>query len=123
MDVLLSIKPKYTELDVERMFIYESYPSKNIVGWFSIKRILSGSPEDIWKKCKDLSGIEKEQYFIYTRGKRVIYAFEINEIFQFDIPIDPFNSIPNFRPPQNFTYFSHHIVSKILGHNREDINV
>lgn len=121
MKVLLSIKPEYTEKIfsgekryefrkrkpkqiIERVFVYECNPSKNIIGWFNVKRILSGSPGDIWKKCKKLSGINKEKYFAYCNGKKVIYAFEIDETFQFDTPINPFEINSDFKAPQNFSY-------------------
>lgn len=139
MIVLLSIKPEYTEKIfsgekryefrkqkpkrvIERIFIYECHPSKNIVGWFSIKRVLSGSPKEIWDKCKNQSGMEKERYFSYCNGKRVIHAFEIDDSLQFDNPIDPFKSISNFKPPQNFTYLGEPMILKML-ENMGAINV
>jgi predicted transcriptional regulator len=121
MKVLLSIKPEYTEKIfsgvkkyefrrqkprsiIERVFIYECSPSKNIVGWFTIKRILSGSPEKIWDICRSLSGIKKRKFFTYCNGKKVIYALEIDRVFQFKTPINPFEICSDFRPPQNFSY-------------------
>jgi predicted transcriptional regulator len=131
MKILLSIKPEYTKrifsgekkyefrkqkpkLVIERAYVYESYPSRNIVGWFSVKRILSGSPKKIWSKCKNLGGIERKEYFDYCNGKKVIYAFEIDDIFQFDNPIDPFTTISNFNPPQNFAYLNEPIIFEKL---------
>lgn len=121
MKILLSIKPEYTEKifsgakkyefrkqkpksTIERVFVYECHPSKNVVGWFTVKNVLSGSPKKIWEKCKDLSGIEKKEFFTYCNGKRLVHAFEIDEIFKFDIPVNPFEICSNFKPPQNFTY-------------------
>lgn len=129
MNILLSIKREYTEkifsgekryefrkqkpnLSFERIFIYECRPSKNIVGFFSVNRILSGSPREIWKKCKHSSGIEKENYFTYCNGKNRIYAFEIDEVFQFNCPINPLEIIPDFKPPQNFTYLDSSIITE-----------
>jgi predicted transcriptional regulator len=123
MKVLLSIKPEYTEKIfsgvkkyefrrqkprsiIERVFIYESSPSKNIVGWFTIKRILSGSPEKIWGICSSLGGIGKKKFFAYCNGKRVVYALEIDRVFQFKTPMNPFEICSDFRPPQNFSYIN-----------------
>lgn len=138
MKLLLSIKPKYSEKIfsgekkyefrkqkpkrvIDRVFIYECSPSKNIVGWFSVKRIHSGSPEEIWDKCKNLSGIEKKKYLTYCNGRKVIYAFEINETFKFDNPIDPFKIISDFKPPQSFTYLDGSIIFKTLENMLEHI--
>ena len=122
MDILLSIKPEYTKKIfsgekkyefrrqrpnsiIEMALIYESRaPSKNIVGWFTVKRILSGSPKEIWEKCKNSGGIERKKYFAYCNGRKVIYALEIDSILQFKTPINPFDICSDFRPPQNFSY-------------------
>lgn len=122
MAVLLSIKPEYTEKifsgekkfefrkqkpksPVTKVFIYESSPSKRIVGWFSIVRVHSGSPEIIWEKCNHSSGIEEERFFRYCKGKTVVFALEIGKTCQFSDPIDPYKDNSNFKPPQNFVYF------------------
>lgn len=121
MNILLSIKPEYTQKIfsgekkyefrkqrpisiIERVLIYESAPSKNIVGWFTVKRILSGSPKYIWEKCKNSGGIERKKYFAYCNGREVIYALEIDIILRFLTPINPFEICSDFRPPQNFSY-------------------
>ncbi len=121
MDILLSIKPEYTKKIfsgekkyefrrqrpnsiIEMALIYECAPSKNIVGWFTVKRILSGSPKEIWEKCKNSGGIERKKYFAYCNGRKVIYALEIDSILQFKTPINPFDICSDFRPPQNFSY-------------------
>lgn len=124
LNVLLSIKPEYAEKifsgqkryefrkrkpkeTVAKVFVYECHPSKRIVGWFSVRRIHSGSPYEIWEKCKDFGGIEEERYLAYCRGKKVIHAFEIDEIFRFDPPVNPFHSFRDFNPPQDFRYMDY----------------
>jgi len=131
MNVLLSIKPEYTEKifsgekkyefrkqklkqTIGRIFVYECRPSKTIVGWFSVKRIISGSPKEIWKRCKNSSGIKKESYFTYCNGKKIIYALEIDKTLQFDAPINPFEIDSDFNPPQNFAYLNHSFLSNLI---------
>jgi predicted transcriptional regulator len=121
MTVLLSIKPEYVkkifsgakkfEFRTQKpnnppslVHIYESFPTKLIVGWFKVKKILSGSPEDIWNKCHEYGGIEKEKFFEYCKGSEIVYAFEIEKCFKFPNPIDPYVIDPKFKPPQNFSY-------------------
>lgn len=122
MNVLLSIKPEYAEKIfsgekryefrkrkpkqvVNRVFVYECRPSKRIVGWFSVSKIHSGPPGEIWKRCKDSGGIEEETYLSYCRGKKVVHALEIDEIFRFDPPMNPVEALSDFKPPQDFMYF------------------
>lgn len=123
MKILLSIKPEYSDKifsgekkfefrrqkpkrRFEIVFVYESQPTKKIVGWFSVKKIISGSPHDVWKRCREVGGIEKDDYFEYCGDKKVIYAFEIDKTLHFESPIDPSDLDPRFYPPQNFTYLN-----------------
>ena len=121
MNILLPIKPKYAKkiiskekkyefrkqkpkLEIKKVFIYEGTPSKKIIGYFTIKNILSGSPEDIWNICKNSAGIDKKEYFAYCADKEFIYAIYIDRVFKFEKAIDPFETFPDFKPPQNFLY-------------------
>lgn len=131
MKVLLSIKPEYSKkifsgekkyefrkqkpkFVIDTVFVYESNPTRIIVGGFSVKRIHSGSPERIWQKCKESSGIEKSSYLDYCNGTKVIHAFEIDEAFKFENPIDPFEVIPDFKPPQSFSYLNGSSIFEML---------
>lgn len=139
MNILLSIKSEYIKRifsgkkkyefrkrkpkkAIKKVFVYECAPLKNIVGWFSIRRIISGSPEEVWEKCKDSSGIVKEEYLAYCKDKEVIYAFEIYETFRFHRPMDPHKIALDFNPPQNFTYLASIRMLRTLeneeGHHR-----
>lgn len=119
--ILLSIKPEYVKkifsgekrfefrrqkpnFAFSQVFIYESDPTKQIVGWFTVKKILRGTPEEIWNKCKKYGGIEEEKFFEYCAGITLVYAFEIEKKFQFPNPIDPITIDRHFKPPQNFSY-------------------
>jgi len=131
MKVLLSIKPEYAEkifsgekkyefrkqkpkFVIDIVFVYESSPTRSIVGGFSVKIIHSGPPERIWQKCKESSGIEKSDYLNYCNGTKVIHAFEIGETFKFENPINPFKVISDFKPPQSFSYFNGSPIFEIL---------
>lgn len=135
MELLLSIKPTYSQKilsgekkfefrkrkpkqRVDQVLIYESSPSKAIVGSFTIKRIHSGTPEKIWAQCKNSGGIIEKKYFEYCNGSRIIYAYEIDEFVKFDNPINPFQDLIDFKPPQSFLYLkaqNKELMEKRLG--------
>lgn len=131
MNILLSIKPEYSrkifsgekkyefrkrkpKLMIAAVFVYESSPTRRIVGKFRVKRIHSGSPENIWLKCKDTSGIEENTYLNYCNGTRIIHALEIDMPFKFENPIDPFEAISNFKPPQDYSYVDGSNMTKVI---------
>jgi type I restriction enzyme S subunit len=123
MNVLLSIKPKFVEeikkgnkkyefrktifkKDVDKVFIYCSSPVQKIIGYFSIADIIEGSPDEIWECCKEDSGIDETDFFIYFKNKDTGYAIEIKELELFDPPKDPKTMNPEFRPPQSYYYIN-----------------
>lgn len=135
MEILLSLKPEYSDkiFSGEKKFefrkrkpkhafevvlVYESHPTKKIVGKFSVKKIISGSPRDVWKMCRKLGGIGKNDFFEYCGNEKTIYAFEIDKALRFDSPVDPSNLNPKFNPPQSFTYLNKSLLRAInLGLN------
>jgi len=122
MNVLLSIKPKYVNEivngnkryefrksvfrqrdNVDRVYIYASSPVKRIVGEFTIKTIMEKHPKELWRICKEFSGISEVEFFDYFKNTDKGYAIEIGMLELFD-PIDPKDHIPDFSPPQSFCY-------------------
>jgi predicted transcriptional regulator len=61
-----------------------------------------------------LSGIEKNSYLTYCNGTKIIHAFEINETFRFENPVDPFEIISDFKPPQSFKYLDDSTIFNAL---------
>jgi type I restriction enzyme, S subunit len=122
MDVLLSIKPKYVKSIIEgdkryefrktifknreinRIFIYSSSPVKKIVGTFEIGGILEDHPVNLWDTVKEFAGIDNRNFFAYFEGKSRAFAIEIQNLQEFIDPIDPYETMPGFVPPQSFCY-------------------
>ena len=122
MNVILSIKPffcasifkglklyeyrkkVFKHSDVDKVYVYASKPISKIVGYFTIKRIISDTPSMIWDVTHEHGGITKKQFFDYFKGHSVAHAIEIDEVVKLDIPIDPKEVIKNFTAPQNYCY-------------------
>jgi len=121
MNVILSIKPKYVDKivhgskkyefrktvfrqDVEEILIYESAPTKKIIGVFTVGEIIIDTPPNLWKKFNGESGIDKRDFFNYYNGSKSGCAIRIINLKVFNNPIDPKSVFPGFTPPQSFTY-------------------
>ncbi|MBN1036092.1 hypothetical protein HYI08_06230 [Clostridium botulinum] len=122
MDIILSIYPKniekielgikkyefrrsiYKNPNVENAYIYASVPIKKIVSVFKIGQVVSGTPDEVWKRCGAFSGTTKESLMEYFKGKDKVYALEIIDYKKFDVPIEPKDYIKDFYPPQFFRY-------------------
>ena len=116
MNVILSIKPEYVaeikagkkrfefrkavfKQPVEKVYIYASAPVSRVVGEFQPVDVLSGKPDDIWEKTKEFSGIAKEFFDEYYKGKRTAYAIVIQNLKMYDKA----KELP-FHAPQSFRY-------------------
>lgn len=118
--LILSIKPKYVKQILNKskqvefrkatlrspektVFIYSSSPQQEVVGFFRYKNITEDSPENIWKRYKDIGGIDKISFFKYYQGKTTAFAIEIDEVKPFARAIKP-AELDSFTPPQSFQY-------------------
>lgn len=121
MDVLISIKPVYVEKicsgvkhfeyrkrvftqDVERIYVYSSKPVQKIIGYFDYAGIISDTPEVIWHKTCNYSGIDFESYKIYFNGRDLAYALIIKNFNEFIVGVDPVGVFEKFTPPQSYMY-------------------
>jgi len=122
MKVLLSIKPEYVEkifsgekkfeyrksifLDksVKNIVVYSTMPVGRIVGEFTVEKILLDSPESIWDKTKDDSGVQEQFFYKYFNGRRNAYAIKIANPRLYKKPINPKEKDRSFMPPQSFRY-------------------
>ena len=121
MYVLLSIKPQYVELifkgikkyefrksifkqKVKRAYIYATSPVKRIVGTFTILKVITGHPSELWRKYWQYAGIDEEEFFRYFGSCKKGFCIEIGEPQMFKQPLDPHEIIPDFVPPQSYRY-------------------
>ena len=121
MDALLSIKPEYVNRillnqkkfeyrkrvfaqAVERIYIYETHPTKKIVGFFYNKGTIQGTPDEVWGRTEDFSGIEYDKYMAYFSDRTAAYALIIGEFIKFTNPVNPHEIFEQFTPPQSFMY-------------------
>ncbi len=91
MKVLLSIRPKYVEeiikgnkryefrksgfkREVREVWIYATSPTKKIIGTFVIGKIIKETPENLWRKFSEFSGVSEKEFFDYFGGKKVGFA-------------------------------------------------
>lgn len=123
MRALLSIKPEYAfkiftgvktfefrkiifkNPNIKTVVVYVSSPVQQVIGEFEIDNILSLSPELLWEKTKEGSGISKEFFFEYFADKEIGHAIKIKKVKKYRKPLsirDDFNAYP----PQSFIYLA-----------------
>jgi predicted transcriptional regulator len=122
MRVLLSIKPEHVEnirrgtktfefrrrifnrRDVRTILIYCTRPVGRLIGEFDIASILENEPEALWMSTADGSGISKDFFDAYFKGRSRGYALQIGQLRIYDEPICPSEWFDNFTAPQSYMY-------------------
>jgi predicted transcriptional regulator len=122
MRILLSIKPQYAEQifdgskryefrkvvhtnpDVKTVVVYATKPVSRIIGEFSVSEIHSGSPERLWRKTRQYSGITKLFFNKYFDGHDKGFAIEVGSAVRYQSPLNLRDLLPNGYPPQSFVY-------------------
>lgn len=100
--ILLSIHPCYVEkifsgekmfeyrknipTDISHIIIYATVPVKNIVALVEVDSVLKGSPQEIWEKTKNNSGITKDFFMSYFNQKRDAYAIHFKDVHKLSEP-------------------------------------
>ena len=127
MKALLSIKPEFVKKiisgekkyeyrkrifkqKIESVVIYCTMPVGKVVGEFTIDKILNDSPEKLWAKTKEESGISYNFFMDYFNNKEKGYALKIDDLNLYDNPISK-DSIADFHAPQSFKYVEDEFIS------------
>lgn len=120
MKVLISIKPDFVERIfsgekkyefrkrnfsrcVNNVVVYSCAPVGRVVGEFSIGGVLEGTPNEIWRKCRQFAGITKKEFNVYFSGRSVAYAIEIHSIVRYPKKL-LLSETYHCSPPQSFIY-------------------
>ena len=118
--IILPIKPKYVKLILEekkkyefrkrpcksfvkKIYIYETAPTKLVVGEAIVEEILQGTPSEIWNKCNEYGGIEQKDYDKYFANCEKAIAYKISEVKKYGEPKKLIDYGVNYFP-QSFVY-------------------
>lgn len=122
MNVILSIKPRYINAilngakkfefrraifrnrKISRVYVYSTRPVSKIVASFEISKIVEDHPKNLWYELSEYSGLREDEFFRYFDGCDKGFAIAIDNVEEFDPPLDPAELIPGFAPPQSFRY-------------------
>lgn len=120
--MLLSINPKYVKRilsgekkyeyrkflcreDVSKIIIYETSPVKRIVAEAEIEKIIIDEVSKVWDRTKEYSGIDKDFYEIYYKGKEKAFAYQLKNVISYENPKSLADIGVKFAP-QSYCYLS-----------------
>lgn len=118
--ILLSINPEHVENifngskeyefrkirckePVDKIIIYSTAPVMQVVGEAKVESVLEDTPEAIWEKTNKRSGIDKNFFQKYFKGKSRAFAYKLRDVIKYERPKDiSFYGIS--AAPQSFVY-------------------
>jgi predicted transcriptional regulator len=120
VSVLLSVKPKFANLifngnkkfefrksifrkSVKRILVYASSPVQQVIGEFTIHRVLYDTLPELWEQTRDHAGISEEVFYSYFAQKDAGYAIAITKVIKYKKP-KTLSEFSDGRPPQSFAY-------------------
>lgn len=122
--VLLSVKPKYSDLilsreklvefrrswardDIRLVVIYASSPQQRLVATVPVNEVVHASPSKLWEYCRSHGGgLTRRELYDYFSGKSKGYAVLLGKVKRMRKPVDPRSLLENFSPPQSFRYLT-----------------
>jgi len=118
MNAILSIKPEYVSKikkgnkkfefrksryrECEKIFVYETVPTKMITLILEFDKPIVDTPLRIWEDCNKHAGISKKDFFDYYEGRDIAYAYPITKVEE--VNIDPYTVRDGFKAPQSIIY-------------------
>lgn len=121
MDAIFSIKPVYAEAIIsgqktfeyrsrvprqklDKCYIYATYPTQRIIGYFTVKEIMVDDPLEIWNATYRSGGIKAKDFIDYYKDKKSAVAIEIDQVVVFEKAIQ-YKEIDSVgKPPMSFKY-------------------
>lgn len=121
--VLLSIKPTFVNRifdgkkkyeyrktifchqNISTVIVYASAPIQRVIGEFTIEKIITDSVSNIWKQTYRSSGISKDFYLSYFKGKKTAYAIKIKKTKKY-AKMRTLASYHIKHAPQSFVYIT-----------------
>ncbi|WP_198033492.1 ASCH domain-containing protein [Maribacter sp. 1_2014MBL_MicDiv] len=132
--LLISIKPKFAEsifngektIELRKsaptragknsyMLIYVTAPVKKVWGICRIESIIKETPNRLWEKHGQKTGITKSEFNDYYKENKKAFGIEIADVINFsENSVDLKNLknyFPGFSPPQSYGYLNKELIS------------
>jgi predicted transcriptional regulator len=123
--LLMSIQPQYVNkifngdkvIEIRKRFnhkwsnrrvtLYSSHPTKAVMGYAVIQRIINDTPGNIWENYGSQLGCSKREFDNYTSGMANVFAIHLHNIRPYPSPM-PLTQLKWFldeklTPPQSYT--------------------
>ena len=82
--------------------LYCTQPICKVVAWFTVIGVLQGAPSALWSKTHETSGISREKFRRYFKGRSIAYALAIGALHVLKYGMELIDLRGADSPPQAF---------------------
>ncbi len=100
-------------LDVREAVIYATSPVCRILGYFQVKYITVGTPDELWLKYHCYGGIGRGEFNTYYEGTSKAVALVVGVVTALNNPLRLTSLDPDLAAPQSFKYLSDSMFESI----------
>jgi predicted transcriptional regulator len=92
--------------DIRTVLVYATSPSSQVIGQFTVSKIVTDTPARIWEQFGHLGVIEEEAFFAYYGSALTAVAIVVAAAERFPTPLTLAEFEPRPAVPQSFAYLS-----------------
>ncbi|MDR1384466.1 MAG: hypothetical protein LBJ67_11590 [Planctomycetaceae bacterium] len=96
------------------ILVYQCATLKKVVGYMVVKKVVSGTPDEIWIQYHHISGVFRDIYDTYYANAKKAVGIIIDRYVPFEKPVALTDIDENLKPPQSFCYLSENAFVKAL---------
>jgi predicted transcriptional regulator len=91
---------------ITHVLLYATAPIQQVVGYVEVAGIEERSPAALWRRYREVAGIEREAFFAYFLGKATGVAIKVRRPHRLLRPLPLQELHRGATPPQSFRYVS-----------------
>ncbi len=85
-------------------------PEGKIIGYFTVSGIVEDHPKKLWEQFSDVGCIDQKSFTEYYANCDKGYTIKVQDVTVYEKPLNPYELIEGFRPPQSFQYMKGEMI-------------
>ena len=99
--------------EISHALLYATAPVQKVVGYVEITEIDERSPEALWRRYREVAGIERQAFFAYYRGKVTGVALKVRRPRRLAHQLALGDVQRGATPPQSFVYSTMDVLRRV----------
>lgn len=113
-DKRVEFRKTHFRFPLSHVIIYCTEPVQRIVGFFEVEALDTSTPQSLWERYAQVSGIPQNEFDAYYANRTIGVAIKIGRVFKLE-KASPLSVIDEFlQPPRSFRYLSIEVLEYLV---------